>query len=91
MFNLSPDELNFVLSYFKKRNHKIDFFAPSFRRLYYLNFGKEGGDIMLCFMDCELKYPFDEEKAYNLFKQILMENRDNADYEYKRKSPTGQI
>lgn len=46
---------------------------------------------MLCFMDCELKYPFDEEKAYNLFKQILMENRDNADYEYKCKSPTGQI
>lgn len=75
MFNLSPDELNFVLSYFKKRNHKIDFFAPSFRRLYYLNFGKEGGDIMLCFMDCELKYPFDEQKAYNLFKQILIENR----------------
>ena len=54
MFNLSPDELNFVLSYFKKRNHKIDFFAPSFRRLYYLNFGKEGGDIMLCFMDCDI-------------------------------------
>lgn len=63
MFNLSPDELNFVLSYFKKRNHKIDFFAPSFRRLYYLNFGKEGWRYYALLYGLWIKVPFDEEKS----------------------------